>query len=87
MITIPSDEIEVVYVSGQAPAQQDDDDVIVISDSGPSASVYRGSGSAMPGNAPDKIWSEWRDSLALVGRSLQRPGSQNNKNSTAGDQR
>jgi hypothetical protein len=88
VITIPSDEIEVVYVSGQATAQQDDDDdVIVISDSGPSGSVYRGSGAAMPSEAPDKIWSGWRDSLALVGRTLQRSGSQNNRNPTTGELR
>ncbi len=88
VITIPSDEIEVVYVSGQASAQQDeDDDVIVISDSGPSGSVYRGSGSAMPSEAPDKLWSGWRDSLGLVERTLQHPGSQNNRTPTAGEQR
>jgi hypothetical protein len=88
VITIPSDEIEVVYVSGQATAQQDDDDdVIVISDSGPSASMYRGAGSAMPSEAPDKIWSEWRDSLGLVERTLQHPGSLNYRNLTTGELR
>jgi hypothetical protein len=87
VITIPSDDIEVVYVSGQATAQQDDDDVIVISDSGPSGSVYRGSGSAMPSKAPDKIWSGWRDSLGLVERTLQHPGSLNNRNLTTGELR
>ncbi len=88
VMTIPSDEIEVVFVSGQATAQQDDDDdVIIISDSGPSGSVYRGAGSAMLSKAPDNIWSGWRDSLGLVERTLQHPGSLNSRNLTTGELR
>jgi len=86
VIAICPEEVEVLY-EGPTPSQEDDE-VMVISDTGPpTKNVYRGPGSAAPNESPDKILSEWRDSLAPAGRTLRQIGNLKPGFATSVDQR